>query len=860
MKRSKKIILLISAFLIPVLIVIGHLIYMEKMDPGHFNGGENLLLADMSSQYNSMYSYIQDVFLGKESIFYSFAKSLGGNMASTVGYYLGSPFNILYLFFSKGSIPLCTFIIYVLKIGLCGLFMFFFLSKRLKKNTYSLLIFSSSYALSAYTVNYYFNNMWLDVVLLAPLVMYGINYIIEKRKIYPYTIFLSLAIISNFYISYMLCIFCVIYFIYEILIRYKLKENFKEIKSICLKFIIGSLLAGGMSCFLLLPAITNLSEIMRFDTDPVKLKYDIRGFKNTIFNDLLSKLYIGSHSRESSLSRNRPNIYFGIFPLIMCYYYYFNHKIKLKEKLITLSIMLIFFLSFFIPYMNIFWHAFSFPNGYICRFSFLFMFFMIYIACRNFYKLDKIRIIPSIIIITLYLWISKYISTQYLVFLERKDIIISCCFACFYVVLLFILSRIPRGKKILIGILIITVITEIYLNFSDSLITNKRMKIMSSYKSFYTDVCPEINNLEDNFYRIDGNYYFSYLDGMICNTHGITSSLSTNDGNFYRSMYDYGFSLTYTTISNEVNKLPIMDSIMGIKYFYTKEKYEDSLYEFQKPISTKKYNYVFKEWRPKEIYLYKNPYALDLGLLIDKSYFDIYKNSNFDNNYEYINALMKSLTGNNKDVMHAYNGEYLGKNEYHFTIDNDSPYLYLSYKYKISINWTSYESIYINNQYVATGNSDDVGIMKIPNRYNGQDITVKIGYDNYSNQNEIVDSLVIYSFDFDQFKEDIDILKQKQIDIIKVEGNEVEAKYDSKEDSIVFLSIPYDTGWRVYLDGKKVKYFNMGHGFMGIEVPKGSHTIKMKFYPNNLFLGIFISIISIVGLIFYEKKINKKLE
>ena len=860
MKRSKKILLFVSAFLIPIIIVGIHLIYMEKIEPGYFSGGENLLLADMSSQYNSLYSYIQDVFLGKASIFYSFSKSIGGNMASTVGYYLSSPFNILYIFFNKGSIPLCTFIIYLLKIGLCGLFMYFFLSKRLKRNTYSLLIFSSSYALCSYTVNYYFNNMWLDVVLLAPLVMYGINYIIEKRKIYPYTIFLSLAIITNFYISYMLCIFCVLYFIYEILIRYKLKENFKEIRSIFIKFVIGSLLAGGISCFLLLPVLTNLSQVMRFKTEESQLRYDMRGFKNTIFNDLLSKLYIGSHSKESSLSRNRPNIYFGIFSLVLCYFYYFNHKIKIKEKLVTLSIMLIFFLSFFVPYMNIFWHAFSFPNGYICRFSFLFIFFMIYIACRNFYKLDKIRIIPSVIFILVYIRIAKYISTQYLVFLEKKDIIMSCCFACFYVLLLFILSRIPKGKKILTGILIITVMIEIYFNFSDCLITNKKMKIISSYENFYNDICPKINNLEDKFYRVDGNYYFSYLDGMICRTSGITSSLSTNDGNFYRSMYDYGFSLTYTTISNEVNKLPIMDSIMGIKYFYSKDKIEEPIYNYKKSIFTKKYNYVYKEWRDKEVFLYENPYALDLGLLIDKDYYDIYKNSSFDNNYEYLNALMKSLTGNNEDVLHAYKGEYLGNNEYRFTIDNDSPYLYLSYDYKISINWTSYESIYINNQYVTTGNSDDVGIMKVPNKYNGEDIIVRIGYDNYSSQNTIVDSLIMYYFDLEQFKEDIEILKNKEIDIIKVDKNEVEAKYNSSKDNIVFMSIPYDTGWNVYIDNKKAKYFNMGHGFMGIEVPKGNHTIKMKYYPNNLFLGIVITLISISCLIIYEKKINKKLE
>ena len=124
----------------------------------------------------------------------------------------------------------------------------------------------------------------------------------------------------------MVCIFICLYFVYEIIIRFNIKRDFKEIKSIIFKFIIASLLAGGISCVLLLPAITNLSEIMRFKTNENQLKYDMRGFKNTIFNDLLSKLYIGSHSKESSLSRNRPNIYFGLLPLILCYFYYFKNK------------------------------------------------------------------------------------------------------------------------------------------------------------------------------------------------------------------------------------------------------------------------------------------------------------------------------------------------------------------------------------------------------------------------------------------------------------------------------------------------------------------------------------------------------
>lgn len=857
MKRSKKILILLSTFLIPIIIVGIHLIYMEIKFPGYFSKGENLLLADMSSQYNSLFSYMQDVFLGKDSIFYSFSKSIGGNMASTIGYYLGSPLNIFYIFFSKASIPICTFILYLLRVGLCGMFMNIFLTKRLKRNTWTLVIFSSFYALSAYTVNYYFNSMWLDVVLLAPLIMYGINLIIEKKKILLYTITLSLAIISNFYISYMVCIFICLYFVYEIIIRFNIKRDFKEIKSILFKFIIASLLAGGISCVLLLPAITNLSEIMRFKTNENQLKYDMRGFKNTIFNDLLSKLYIGSHSKESSLSRNRPNIYFGLLPLILCYFYYFNHKIKLKEKITTFIITFIFFLSFFVPVINIFWHAFSFPNGYICRFSFLFMFFMILIATKNFVKLDKIRIIPSLIFIGLYIWSSIYISKQYLVFLEKKDIITSCVFVIIYIIILFILSRIKKGKKILNILLILLALTEIFINFSDSLITNQKMKIITSYSRFYNDVCPKINNLEDNFYRVDGNYYYSYLDSMICNTNSVTSSLSTNDGKMYKSFYDYGYSLTYTTVTEDVNKLPTMDAILGVKYYYAKDKLEDSFYDYKKSIYTKKYNYVEKYWKEKELFLYENPYALSLGFMVSNDYEKIYKNSNFDNAFEYQNALYKAITGNNKDIFHKYEREYLGNNQYKFKIDNDSDYIYTNYIYPISINWTSYESIYINNEYIQTGVSDDVGIMKIKNKYSNQDINLRIGFDNYSYNNTEVDSLYLYSLDLDQFKKDIDYLKQYEVKDIKAYNNKIEANVNVIDNNILFLSVTYDKGWKVLVDGKNTEYFNIGHGFMGIKLSKGSHHIEMKYVSPNFYKGLFITIISIIILVIYVRKTNK---
>lgn len=861
MKRSKKIIILLSAFLIPVLMVCIHLIYMEITDPGYFSSGENFLLADMSSQYNSLYSYIQDVYLNKASIFYSFSKSIGGNMASTIGYYLGSPFNFLYVFFPKDSIPLCTFIIYLIKIGLCGTFMCYYLSKKENTKSYLLLIFSTSYALCGYTVNYYFNNMWLDVVLMTPLVMYGIDYLIKQKRIYLYSIFLAISIVSNYYISYMLCIFCVIYFAYEVIKKYNIRKDFRLIKKDLLNFTVGSLIAGGLACFILLPAITNLSQIMRFETDPLKLKYDMRGLKNTIFNDMLSKLYVGSHSKESSLSRNRPNLYFGIFSLVLCYFYYFNKNIKVKEKILTFIITAFFLLSCYQPYLNIFWHAFSFPNGYICRFTFLFSFFMILIACRTFFNLSKIKIIPSTIFIGIYIWIAKYISTLYLVFLEKKDIIISCVFVIIYIILLFILSRIKKFKTIFSVLLIALVFIEIFINFSDCFISNKKMRIITSYKTYYNDVCPEIKALDEDFYRIDGDYFYSYLDSMICGFSSITSSLSTNDGNLYNTYYNYGLSITYTTVTEDINKLPIMDSLLGVKYVYAKDEQEESIYKYKKTFVTQKYNYVYKMWKDKNIYVYENPYVLNIGYLVSEDYDKIYKRGNFKNRFEYLNSLMRSLSGNNKDIFHEVKGEYLGDNQYRYNIDTDSEYLYLAYDYGISINWTSYDSIYINDEYVTTGNSDDIGILKILNKYENQDIFLKF-MDSSSYNTKNIDSLSMYYFDLEQFKEDIEYLKENQMNVKNMEKNIFEGEINVVNGkNILFLSIPYDKGWNVYVDSKKHDYFKIADGFIGIRLNEGKHNIKMKYYSPNFFLGILISVLSIICLIIYErynKKLSKK--
>lgn len=316
------------------------------------------MLADMASQYNSLYNYIHDVLVGNDSIFYSFSKGLGGNMASTFGYYLASPFNILYMFVSKVDTPFMTFIILLIKFGLCSLFMNMFLNHKYKPK-FTNLIFSVSYALMGFTTVYYFNNMWFDVIYMVPLVMIGINKLIDGNIPF-YIITLALSIIFNFYMAYMLCIFCVIYFLYELFCKYKFKE-FKKYKNIIFRFILSSILAAGISAFILIPSVINLSHVMRFELDKNLLNVNAEQIYKTFLNNVFSKTYLGTHNTTSVLGRNRPVIYVSLFCFALSFLYFFNKKIKIKEKVLSLIVIIFMVLSLVIPHLQLFFKHFLFP-------------------------------------------------------------------------------------------------------------------------------------------------------------------------------------------------------------------------------------------------------------------------------------------------------------------------------------------------------------------------------------------------------------------------------------------------------------------------------------------------------------------
>ena len=97
----------------------------------------------------------------------------------------------------------------------------YYLKSSFGKNNYYVSAFGVLYAFSAYFLAYYWNIMWLDGMIMLPLIVLGIERIFNKGDIKLYTLSMILLFFANYYMGYMSCIFAVIYFVAYFIISYK---------------------------------------------------------------------------------------------------------------------------------------------------------------------------------------------------------------------------------------------------------------------------------------------------------------------------------------------------------------------------------------------------------------------------------------------------------------------------------------------------------------------------------------------------------------------------------------------------------------------------------------------------------------
>ena len=173
--------LYLFAFLIPAVIMLV-IFAIREIYPF---GDRSFLHIDMYHQYFPFLVEFYHKLKNGESLFYSWNTGIGSNFLALYVYYLASPTNWLAIFCPEGH--LMEFITYmvVIKTGLCGTTFAVYLKKHFHTDTWAILFFSTFYALSGYMAAYSWNVMWLDCIVLAPIIILLGIYVVLNGHLSP---------------------------------------------------------------------------------------------------------------------------------------------------------------------------------------------------------------------------------------------------------------------------------------------------------------------------------------------------------------------------------------------------------------------------------------------------------------------------------------------------------------------------------------------------------------------------------------------------------------------------------------------------------------------------------------------------
>lgn len=823
--KYKKIIYIILSFLIPFTFI------FIVFNLNGFFSSNAIINSDMASQTYPLFHYLKDLLNGMTTLFYSFNKSMGGTMFGTFFYYLSSPLNLLLYFVNKSDIINFITILIVIKFSLCSLTMYIYLRRKFKEDSFLLLALSIAYGLMGYNLNYFIVIQWLDIVFLAPLVLIGIDKIIEGESFLFYMILLFISIFSNYYLSYMLCIFCVLYFAYELLIKYDLKKDKAKLRKIIFRFLFSSLLSGLMCSFFLIPCVIESFNYGR----NVNLE-DILSFDFNYFN-LFSKTYIGTTNIMIPLNYSCINIYISIVILPLVFFYFMNRNINNKERNISLIFLTILILPLFIGFFNYIWHLFTNPIGFNYRYSYLLCIFLIIISYKSVKNLNISRA-QMLAYLSLYLTISFlslitiYFANYY--YLSIEKIWITVIFLFIYFFLLY------KSNKTKLKFLSLFIICEVFLNFIITFSNNNASDI-DKVNSFY-----EINNdIVDKYY--DKNYrmsvstslLMSYNDQFIFNYSGLSGFLSTTNSNYLKFLYNSSF-VEYIDLNYYVDSFDsyLKDSLLGNKIIVSKQKID-------------KYKLIDEfTFNNNKYYLYDNQYALNIGYMVNEKL----KDKNLaDNTIDWNNNLFNSLTNNSYIYVHEIPYKYRKNDEYKYDINNSSDNL-------IFIQDHISNDIIFNDNPIGNMEVNCKGSLNlrciIENDYKNQELTIKL------NNNNKADNFKLYYLDFDSFKKVYDVLSKNQFNIEEKKDNFLKGNINVTSDKKVFLlTLAYEKGFNIYVDGVKTEYYDL-YGFIGVDLDEGYHVIEITYSQPGLKLGIIFSccafVISFAYLIIDNKHIKKE--
>ena len=880
---------LFIAFIIPCLIMLMIYIALEVFPFGN----NSVLVLDLNGQYVYFFEDLKHKLLEGSSMLYTWTRSLGGEFMGIFAYYLSSPFSFLVALFPDNNMTEALLLIILLKTGCMGVTMAYYLNESHPTKKFNTVIFSTCYALSAFAVVMANNTMWMDCLILLPLVTLGIERLVKKGAFKLFVFSVAMSLLTSFYIGYMVCIYVAFYFFYYYLAsssnngnNYYLEDNhfFKSF----LRIVVYSAIAIAIASIIILPAYTSLQFGKNEFSDPVytfNQRFD--------WLDLVVKLFPGSY--DTVRPEGIPFVYCGTIVLLLMPMYFLTSRINHRERLMGGALIIFYLISFNIDALDIIWHGFQKPNWLNYRYSFIFSFILIVFAYKAFGKLKyanykNVALIGGILAVLVFL-IQKQ---NYEHVDDLKTVGFSLlCITIFCVALYFVYSKKHRATAV--PIVALLVFAELFTSGLMNAVALDEDVIMSSrdsYNDYMNAVRPAVEFVKDYdtgpFYRMEKNFHRQddgrTNDSMALNFYGISNSTSTLNKESIEILHRFGYA-SESHWSQYLGGTPVSDALLGIKYVISKYEINNLIYNELKqiPVDPSLWSSITLDYVSDEnnLFVYENPLALSLAYASSKDVLDFRLTDN-ESPFLVMNSLVSAITGSpnlelftvnklydttfvNIDMNFATNHrKYSCSNEgniaqieYTVPVESGKPlYMYIPTDYPREC------SLYVNGESVGDymGNKTDCvkylgvfdydGTVTVTLRLKDEPIYIRVKEEFF------------FTLDTELFKNVFTELSKGNLNITSFDTDRFEGNISVGEgQELLYTSVVFDEGWIVKVDGKEMPLIKTTDGFIAVEISEGKHHITFTYRPKCYVLGSALSIIGLIsfsGAIAAEYVIKKR--
>ena len=832
--------LLFSSFAIPALILM--IAYFSR---GVFPiGNRNVLTIDLYHQYAPFLAELQARLRSGGGIFYSFSGGLGTNFYALFAYYLASPLNVLLAFFPPAYLTEAILLIILSKVGLAGASFHYFLRGVHGRDSVILMVFGSAYALSSYTLAYGWNVMWLDGIFLLPLLILGLVRVVRDRRYILFPFALGLTLLTNYYIAYFICLFTALY---AILVLFTMQDAPKPIQMIRqIAQLTGlAILGAGLSAVLVWPTYLSLKLTSAAnDSFPEKL---------TSYFDLFD--YISRHFMlmTPTIRDGMPNLYGSLLALILIPVFFFAPKISFKSKFFHFGMLLTLIVSFNFNMLNFIWHGFHFPNQLPYRNSFVYIFLILSMAYPAFKSLSQFtgkQIGAIVSALMVFVLLAQKLNAKPL---PLPALYATLVFLAIYAGVLTLNRLRPLHPTDWAVALLLVMVAELTVNTLVTMHTIDTTEYLSSREGYTAGVeVQEIRDQLERIARLDKSFYRAEVippktinDGFLYQYNGLSIFASTSAAKPVKFFEKLGFH------SNSINSYKyegstiVLDSLFGIKYLLRRTNFIDD--RLREPISVS-----------SEVEVFRNPYAQALGFGAPSAFkaFKLKSGDPLKAQSQLIEAL-----GGAPDVLIPLAQEPgaqtnldlkpVGSNGFNYTRSAKDDTSRAQVLIKNPVDQQVY--LYLN----VTANQPDQGYVLIDDirvDFNAKRSTlVDLGFVQggarvefnltFKPSSNASGTFSLYSnaLNDDAFIRSMAGISDQRLEISRFSDTHILGEATMNQAGIFVMTLPYDTGWHVQVDGTPVETFAIDEGLLAFDLTAGAHTIDLRFTPPGFWHGLAVS-------------------